>query len=145
MEPTAPRGRVTPRRDALPAGAILAIAMVALTCSSMSAGAASPDAGERSRRLAGERGCTVCHRDASSAREADAALALAPTWREIAARYRGQAGAQDRLTRIVLGGADPTHRHWKNRLEFSRMEANPRLTPDEARALVRWILATPTQ
>lgn len=119
--------------------------MVALTWSSLPAGAANPDADERLRRLAGERGCTVCHRDARPARDADAAAALAPSWREIATRYRGHADAQHRLERIVIGGADPTHRHWKNRLEFNRMEANPRLTPAEARALVRWILATPSQ
>lgn len=45
----------------------------------------------------------------------------------------------------MIGGADPAHRHWKDRIEFNRMEANPRLTPGEARALVRWILATPSQ
>ena len=71
-------------------------------------------------------------------------MPLAPSFREIAARYRGRAGAEEQLTHIVIEGADPSERHWKGRLEFNRMGANaPNVTPDEARSLVRWILATP--
>lgn len=90
-------------------------------------------------RLAGDLACTMCHRQA---RSEDAAPALAPSWTEIATRYRGRAGAEDELSRIVIDGADPKERHWKDRADFTQMGANaPRISPDEARALVRWILS----
>jgi hypothetical protein len=91
------------------------------------------------RRMAADYGCSLCHRAAPAAREA-AGTPLAPTWREIAARYRGRDAEAD-LTRIVMEGADPAERHWKDRQDFIAMGANaPRVGPDEARALVRWIL-----
>ena len=96
------------------------------------------------RHFAGERGCTVCHREAPSPREPDSAAPLAPSWREIAARYRGDPDAERRLTRTILQGADPSERHWKDRLDFNSMQGNEaRVSPDEARALVRWILSSP--
>jgi cytochrome c551/c552 len=108
-----------------------------------SAASASAHEDDRLRRLAGERGCTLCHR-AAPPRETDAGTPLAPSWREIAARYRGRADAETALTRIIIAGADPSDRHWKNRLDFAAMQGNqPRVTPDEARALVRWILSSP--
>jgi cytochrome c551/c552 len=91
------------------------------------------------RHMAREYGCSLCHRDAPAPREA-AGTPLAPSWREIAARYRGR-DAEAQLTRIVMEGADPAERHWKDRQDFTAMGANaPRVGPDEARALVRWIL-----
>ena len=94
---------------------------------------------QKMRHLAGERGCTLCHRDA---RATDGATPLAPSWPEIAARYQGQRGAEKRLVRVVRDGADPARRHWKDRHEFTTMGGNaPRVSAEEARALVRWILA----
>ena len=96
------------------------------------------------RRLVSDRGCTLCHREGPQPREAGDAMPLAPSFREIAARYRGKPGAEEQLTHIVIDGADPSDRHWKDRIEFNRMGANaPSITPDEARSLVRWILAIP--
>jgi len=99
---------------------------------------------DRMHRLAVDRGCTLCHRDAPVPREQGEAPPLAPSFAEIAARYRAQAGAEQSLTHVVIEGADPSDRHWKDRADFVRMGGNaPRVTPDEARALVRWILSTP--
>ena len=96
------------------------------------------------RHVVAERGCTVCHRESASPRGPEDALPLAPGWREIAARYRGRADAEEALTRIVIEGADPGDRHWKDRIDFAAMRGNaPGVTPDEARALVRWILSQP--
>ena len=117
--------------------ALLAFCVLALFMSF----AARADGSDRMRHLAGERGCSVCHREEPSPRAADEAAPLAPSWQEIAARYRGHAGAEKRLTRVVMQGSDPAKRHWTNRLEFNSMQANPRLTAREARALVRWILS----
>lgn len=94
---------------------------------------------ERMARLAGDLACTLCHREA---RAADAGLALAPTWADIATRYHGRLSAEEKLTHVVIDGADPRDRHWKDRADFTRMGANaPRISPGEARALVRWILS----
>jgi cytochrome c551/c552 len=91
------------------------------------------------RTLAAAQGCTLCHRDAPAPREV-AGTPLAPSWREIAARYRGR-DAEAELARIVTQGAD--QRHWKDRHDFAAMGANsPRIEPDEARAIVRWILSS---
>ena len=95
----------------------------------------------RVRRLAGDMGCTVCHRDAPRERAATEAAPLAPTWREIASRYRGDPGAEEKITHTLIEGANPAERHWHERAEFTAMGANPRLTPDEARALARWVLS----
>jgi cytochrome c len=95
---------------------------------------------EAMRHLAGELGCTVCHRDVSLA-SADPATPIAPAWRDIAQRYRGQPGAEARLAKIVTQGADNTQRHWRDRLEFAAMQGNAQqVSPQQARVLVRWIL-----
>lgn len=92
-------------------------------------------------RLAEERGCTFCHREAPAA-EPDAGMPLAPSWREIATRYRGRVGAVAELAAIVEQGADPADRHWAKRLDFAAMRGNaPQVSPAEARALSRWILS----
>ena len=96
------------------------------------------------QRLAADRGCALCHAEKPAAQGAGTTLAAAPSWAEIARRYRGRLEAEDSLTRLVLGGSDPDRRHWKNQAAFASMLQNePATTPAEARALVRWILARP--
>lgn len=109
-------------------------------------GAAQPpqrgDDAEAMRNLAAESGCLICHRERPVPAGSDSVIAPAPSWREIAARYRGDAEAEERLTRIVVGGSDPRDRHWKNRAAFTTMLPNTaRTTAQDARALVRWILS----
>lgn len=93
-------------------------------------------------RLATARGCTICHRPSLSP---DAPSALAPTWREIADRYRGKPDAVDRLGGVVLAGSTwrPSERHWAGKAILGGMPPNTDidLQPAEARRLVRWILA----
>ena len=105
---------------------------------------AAADSPDSVRKRIGDAGCTLCHRDAPQAAAAGDAPPLAPSFADIAHRYRGQRGAEERLARIVVGGADPRARHWKDRLDFTAMGANaPRVSKREARAYVRWILARP--
>lgn len=114
-------------------------------CLAIAASAGSPpsraeDAGDVSR-LAADRGCALCHHDRPA--RADAAVASAPSWPEIAARYRGKPGAENELTHLVLAGTDPQHRHWANQAAFASMPPNRvEVTPEEARILVRWILSS---
>jgi cytochrome c551/c552 len=121
---------------------LVAAGVLLLGVSANCGAATQADQAERMRHLAGERGCTVCHRDTSPAKAEDPATPLAPSWHEIAQRYRGQRGAEAHLASIVEQGADTTRRHWRNRLEFATMQGNEqRVSPEEARALVHWILS----
>lgn len=121
---------------------VLAIALAAILLSfSHVAGGAAPDP---VRKRIGDTGCTICHHDETEPRASGDAPPLAPSFADIAHRYRGMPGAEERLTRIVVDGANPHDRHWKDRLEFTAMGANaPRVSRKEARAYVRWILSRP--
>jgi cytochrome c len=67
---------------------------------------------------------------------------MAPSWHDIASRYRNVPGARQRLGALVLTGSDPNDRHWKGNAAFDRMMANEiATTPEEADLLVRWILS----
>lgn len=82
--------------------------------------AASPE-------LARARLCTSCHPVQGKL--------VGPGFREIAARYAGQPEAAARLAdKIRAGGAGA----WG----VVPMPANPKLTPQEARQLADWVLAT---
>lgn len=96
------------------------------------------------RELARDRGCTTCHRETSPGAKDDAALPMAPSWHDIASRYRNAPEARQRLGALVLTGSDPNDRHWKHNAAFDRMLANEiATTPQEADLLVRWILSFP--
>jgi cytochrome c len=108
-------------------------------CAMMPARAADGDA---MKLLADERGCTTCHQENPVPKGSKAIIASAPSWREIAARYRGRADAEAQLAREVVGGTDPKVRHWKNEAAFTSMLPNEvAVTDDEARSMVRWILS----
>ena len=124
--------------------------LVAIAASSLlqvaraDAPALSPAQRDAARHDAGELGCTVCHRVSRTPRAESEAPPLAPSFDEIAARYRGKPGAEQRLTGVVTDGEPPGERHWKDRLDFTSMGANaPRVSRARARALVRWILSPP--
>lgn len=114
-----------------------------LAASVLSLGAAAAPTGgdEAMQRLARERGCSTCHRIWPSPGN-NTVVPSAPSWHEVASRYRGRPDAEDALTRIVIGGSNPGERHWKNQAAFASMPPNEvEVTPQEARALVGWILS----
>ncbi|HUJ01446.1 MAG TPA: c-type cytochrome [Usitatibacter sp.] len=111
---------------------------IALATASSVSQAAGDDA---MRELAADRGCMLCHHEQAAG--PNAVVPSAPSWHEIAERYRGKAGAEDQLTRLVLVGTDAQHRHWQSQAAFTNMPANQvEVTPAEARSLVRWILSS---
>ena len=76
-------------------------------------------------KLARARNCMTCH-------ATDRTL-LAPSYREIARRYAGQAGAADELARAITDGS-------RSKWGSIPMPASLQLAPGEAGRLAQWIL-----
>jgi cytochrome c len=84
-------------------------------------------AAQASQELAQKRICLGCH--------AVAEKRVGPAFKDIATRYAGQKDAATRLAeKIIKGGGGA----WG----AVPMPANPKVTPDEARQLANWVLAT---
>ena len=110
-----------------------------------SARAAQP-ASDAMDRLAVEKGCYLCHTAKSAPRKRDEVLPHAPSWSDVAAKYKGRRDAEELLTRIVLRGSwdEPGNRHWQGKVGDVGMPPNvPQIDSHQARELVRWILAFP--
>ena len=91
-------------------------------------------------KLAANRGCDICH--VSLPRTGDARTPPAPSYGDIARRYKGRTGAEERLVASILQGSGGAgNRHWAGRSRFERMPANVvDVTELDARKLARWIL-----
>jgi len=123
------------RRSLLPALAVLLIGQSAL--------AAQPSSAELDE-LATAKGCYLCHRVEPVKRKPDDLLPFAPSWKEVALKYRDQKSAEDRLTEIVLAGSGNygKDRHWKGKVGEVGMLPNVKeIDEDQARQLVHWILS----
>jgi cytochrome c len=95
-------------------------------------------------QLASAKGCYLCHRAEPVKRKPDDLLPYAPSWKDIALRYRGQKNAEDRLTEVVLGGSGDNgkDRHWKGKVSEVGMFPNVQeIDEGQARQLVHWILS----
>jgi cytochrome c len=95
--------------------------------------------------LASAKGCDLCHRAEPATPDPHAMLPHAPSWKDIALRYKGQKGAEQRLTLIVLrGSGDPEDkdRHWHGKVSDAGMLPNaPAIDKEQATQLVHWILS----
>jgi cytochrome c551/c552 len=102
------------------------------------AGLPSEPTSGRAVELAASHGCETCH-----ARTAPplggGRTSIAPAWNEIAARYRSDPGAEEALAGVLIGGTE--ERHWKGEPLVTMLPHEEWITPEEARVLVRWILA----
>jgi len=77
------------------------------------------------QELAQKKNCMACHAVASKL--------IGPSFKEVAAKYAGQADAVPKLTeKVIKGGAGV----WG----AVPMPANPQVTEAEAKQLVQWIL-----
>jgi cytochrome c551/c552 len=78
---------------------------------------------ETMRALAADSGCLLCPAIESRKKVAEEVLPFARPWQDIARKYHGQKNAEDKLTRIVLGGtkASPDRRHWQNKVSDQAM------------------------
>ncbi|MDD3883960.1 MAG: c-type cytochrome [Gallionella sp.] len=76
--------------------------------------------------LAKKNGCLACH--------AIDKKVFGPAWRDVAAKYRGDSGAEARLAeKIAKGGAGA----WGN----MPMPANPKISEAERRSLAKFVLS----
>lgn len=92
-------------------------------------------------KLAAHSGCMACHSILPLPKRADGLPPVAPAWRDIALKYRDDAGASGRLTRTVMTGSNPQARHWAGRAGAVTMPPNAEVVSEaEARTLVNWIL-----
>jgi cytochrome c len=59
----------------------------------------------------------------------------------VAVKYKGDAGAEARLTQTVLKGSNPYESHWKGKASGLAMPPNAVAIKEvDAQRLVRWIL-----
>lgn len=77
--------------------------------------------------LAKAKNCMACHTVATKL--------VGPAYKDVAEKYAGQKGAEDKLVQKVLKGGSGT---WGP----IPMPANPQVSEAEARSLVKWVLAT---
>ncbi|WP_296942102.1 c-type cytochrome [uncultured Massilia sp.] len=76
--------------------------------------------------LAKSKNCMACHAVANKV--------VGPAYKDVAAKYAGQKGAEDKLVQKVMKGGSGT---WGP----VPMPANPQVSEAEARSLVKWVLA----
>jgi len=75
--------------------------------------------------LAKAKNCMACHAVANKL--------VGPSYKDVAAKYDGQKGAEDKLVQKVMKGGAGT---WGP----VPMPANPQVSEAEARSLVKWVL-----
>jgi cytochrome c len=97
--------------------------LACLVAGSVISGVAMADAGTD---LAQAKNCLACH--------AVATKVVGPAYKDVAAKYAGQSGAEDKLVQKVLKGGSGT---WG----AMPMPANTQVNAAEARTLVKWVLS----
>jgi cytochrome c len=119
----------------------LRYALAALLVAATSARATRAEYDAAMLELATDSGCMACHSILPTPKRTDGLPPIAPAWRDIAIKYRDDAGASDRLTRTVLTGTNPSSRHWAGKVGAVTMPPNAvAVSEADARRLVNWIL-----
>jgi len=120
---------------------VLSFAVAALAIVAAPAGANPAENDQAMVKLATFGGCMACHTIVPVRQRPDGKPPIAPAWRDIAIKYRNDAGASDRLTRLVMTGSDLNVRHWAGKAAVDSMPPNAvEITEADARSLVNWIL-----
>lgn len=87
--------------------------------------------------LAAQSGCMVCH---GVDKQADTHyLPLAPTYKQIAEKYKNNPDASKIMVEAMLHGTLNRTEHWEN-VNMRFMPANPALKPEDAEKIAAWIL-----
>lgn len=87
--------------------------------------------------LATERGCLICH---FVKHDPAKQIKLAPSYEEIAARYKDDEDAADYLIDRVLDGTVKGRQNWKGDVNMRFMPPNVNVSKVEASQMVNWIL-----
>ncbi|MDT7833693.1 c-type cytochrome [Aquabacterium sp. OR-4] len=118
---------------------LAAAALAAVTLATGTAARASDDA---VLSLAKNAGCMTCHHIEPGAKGPDGLAPIGPAWKDVSAKYKGQKGADAKLTQTVLAGSNPYESHWKGKVSGLAMPPNAvAIKEADAKKLVKWILA----
>ncbi|MEY4429888.1 MAG: hypothetical protein RLZZ182_2577 [Pseudomonadota bacterium] len=79
--------------------------------------------------LAQKKACMACH--------AVDKKVVGPAYQDVAAKYKGQKGAEAMLVQKVIKGSDPQKLNWGT----MPMPANSQVNEAEAKQLVAWVLS----
>jgi cytochrome c len=79
--------------------------------------------------LAQKKACMACH--------AVDKKVVGPSYQDVAAKYKGQKGAEAMLVQKILKGSDPKKLNWGT----MPMPANSQVNEAEAKQLVTWVLS----
>jgi len=113
------------------------LALVLLAC-----GAQAAPGDEDMLKLATASGCMTCHHIDPGAKGPGGLPPIGPAWKDVAARYKSEKGAQQQLTAIVMSGSSPYDSHWKDKVSGLAMPPNKvAIKEADAARLVAWILA----
>ncbi|MGM9487613.1 c-type cytochrome [Ideonella sp. YS5] len=119
---------------------LLITTLTAVLAAAGAAHAASSD--DAMLTLASHSGCMACHHVDPGAKGPDGLPPVGPSWRDVAAKYRGQKDAEGNLTTTVLKGSNPYDSHWKGKASGLAMPPNKvAISEGDAKKLVHWILA----
>jgi cytochrome c len=114
---------------------------LAITFASAAASAADAVRDPAMLGLARSSGCLTCHQIDTGGKGPDGLPPIGPAWRDVATKYRGNAGAVDQLTRTVMVGSNPYESHWKGKASGLAMPPNAvAIKEADARKLVGWIV-----
>ena len=103
---------------------------------------AGPADDQAALKLATGAGCMTCHHIEPGAKGPNGMAPIGPAWRDVAAKYKSQKGAQQQLTATVLAGSSPYESHWKDKVSGLSMPPNKvAISEADAAKLVSWILA----
>jgi cytochrome c len=128
----------TAKRLSLP----VALSLVAVALMSFAPWAQAADKDDAASALAAKSGCLTCHQVNAGGKGPDGLAPIGPAWRDVATKYRGQAGAEKQLTATVLAGSNPYESHWKGKVSGLAMPPNHvAISNADASKLVKWILA----
>ena len=100
--------------------------MKAILVAAVAVAALASNAALASEQLAKEKNCLACH-------AVDNKL-VGPGYKEVAAKYKGDKSAEDKLAQKVMKGGSGV---WGQ----IPMPANPQVSAAEAKTLVKWILS----
>ncbi|MDG5978426.1 cytochrome c-551 [Hydrogenophaga taeniospiralis CCUG 15921] len=116
--------------------------LIALTTALLAAQAWAAPGDDEVLKLANNAGCMTCHHIEPGGKGPNGLPPIGPAWREVAAKYKSQKGAQQQLTATVMAGSSPYESHWKGKVSGLAMPPNKVVVSEaDAARLVAWILA----